>query len=43
MQRGVRVLTWDSVPNRSAALTTLIREHPPSWEYVGGYGGASGE
>lgn len=29
MQRGVRVLTW---VNRSAALTTLIRERPPSWE-----------
>ncbi len=32
MQRGVRVLTWTLILNRSAALTTLIRERPPSWE-----------
>lgn len=32
MQRGVRVLTWALILNRSAALTTLIRELPPSWE-----------
>lgn len=32
MQRGVRVLTGTLILNRSAALTTLIRERPPSWE-----------
>lgn len=30
MQRGVRVLTGTLILNRSAALTTLIRERPPS-------------
>lgn len=32
MQRGVRVLTRDSDTKPGAALTTLIRERPPSWE-----------